>query len=209
MNLRGLGITNTISRSELAAVAAAIIQRYSHIATDSLTSKQLSHPNLHRHHIQGDVLQSIAKSIHQSPSPIRFHKVKSHADTIGNEYADALARKSITTYSDVADTFIKTASPEGNSFYNIYWLAKEYEEHQINKINQTQPSHLPQGFGLWYLSNYHDALQAHMHPLHKLGNANTVANYHEYYQTLIKNGMPMEPLAMLNAYLRASYSCHC
>jgi hypothetical protein len=27
-----------------------------------------------------------------------------------------------------------------------------------------------------------------MHPLHKLGNANTVANYHDYYQTFIKNG---------------------
>jgi len=26
------------------------------------------------------------------------------------------------------------------------------------------------------------------HPLHKLKNANTVANYHEYYQTRIKNG---------------------
>ena len=51
----------------------------------------------------------IAKAIHQSPSPILFHKVKSHAGIIGNEYADALARKSITTYSDVADTSIKTA----------------------------------------------------------------------------------------------------
>jgi len=29
---------------------------------------------------------------------------------------------------------------------------------------------------LWYQSNYHDALRAHMHPLHKLGNTNTVAN---------------------------------
>ena len=36
---------------------------------------QLSHPNLHRHHIQGDVLQSIAKAIRQSPSPIHFFKV--------------------------------------------------------------------------------------------------------------------------------------
>jgi len=73
---------------------------------------QLSHPNLHRNYIQGDVLQSIAKAIHQSPSPIQFHKVKSHASIIGNEYADALARKSSTTYSDVADTSIKTAGPE-------------------------------------------------------------------------------------------------
>jgi ribonuclease HI len=85
------------------------------IATDSLTSmhqikRQLSHPNLYHHHIQGDVLQSIVKAIHQSPSPIHSHKIKSHAGIIGNAYADALARKSNTTYSDVADTSIRTAS---------------------------------------------------------------------------------------------------
>ena len=84
VNSKGMGITNTISRAELAAIAAAVIHGYSHIATDSLTSlhqikKQLSHPNLHRHHIQGDVLQSIAKAIRQSPSPIHFFNVKSHA----------------------------------------------------------------------------------------------------------------------------------
>ena len=71
---KGMGITNTISRAELAAIAAAVIHGYTHIATDGLTSlhqikKQLSHPNLHRHHIQGDVLQSIAKAIRQSPLP--------------------------------------------------------------------------------------------------------------------------------------------
>jgi hypothetical protein len=36
-----------------------------------------------------------------------------------------------------------------------------------------------------------------MHPLHILGNVNTVANYHENYQTLIKKALPMEPLATL------------
>jgi len=69
-NPKGMGITNTISRAELAAIAAAVIHGYSHIATDSLISlhqikKHLSHPNLHRHHIQADVLQSIAKAIRQ------------------------------------------------------------------------------------------------------------------------------------------------
>ena len=62
--------------------------------------------NLHRHHIQGDILQSIAKAIRQSPSPIHFLKVKSHAGNIGNEHADALAKKSATNYSDIADTSI-------------------------------------------------------------------------------------------------------
>jgi ribonuclease HI len=56
--------------------------------------------------------------------PIHFFKVKSHAGIIGNEHADALAKKSATTYSDLADTSIKTAGPEGNPFYNIHWLAK-------------------------------------------------------------------------------------
>jgi hypothetical protein len=41
---------------------------------------------------------------------------------------------------------------------------------------------------LWYLPNHRDALHAHMHLLHKLGNAKTEANYCAYYQTLIKDG---------------------
>ena len=38
VNSRGVGIINTTSRAELAAIAAAIIHGYSHIATVSLTS---------------------------------------------------------------------------------------------------------------------------------------------------------------------------
>ena len=133
VNPKGMGITNTISRAELAAIAAAVIHGYSHIAIDSLTSlhqikKQLSHPNLHRHHIQGDVLQSIAKAIRQSPSPIYFFKVESHAGILGNKHADPLAKMSATTYADIADTSIRTAGPEGNPFYNIHWLAKEHKK---------------------------------------------------------------------------------
>ena len=143
-----MGITNTISRAELAAIAAAVIHGYSHIATDSLTSlhqikKQLSHPNLHRHHIQGDVLQSIAKAIRQSPSPINFLKVKSHAGIIDNEHADVFATKSATTYSDITGTSIRTAGPEGNPFYNIHWLAKKDMKTKQNPIiipiQQTRP----------------------------------------------------------------------
>jgi len=190
-----MGITNIIPHAELAATAAAIIHGYSHIATDSLTSlhqnkKQLSHPNLHRHHIQGDILQSIAKAIRQSPSSIHFFKVKSHAGIIGNKHADALAKKSATTYSDIADTSIRTAGPEGNPFYNIHWLAKEDIENQTQTHNHTHTTNMAHSPPpkLWYLPNHRDALQAHMHLLHKLGNAKTEANYQAYYQTLIHDG---------------------
>ena len=153
MNRRGIGIiTNTISRAELAAIAAAIIHDFSHIATDSLTSMhqikdQRSHPNLHRHHIQEDVLQSLAKAIHQSPSPIHFYKVKFHAGIRGNKYADNLAGKSITIYSDVSETSIKRAGPEGNPFY--YFTGLQKKKNIKFYINQTQPSHLLQGFGTY------------------------------------------------------------
>ena len=74
-----------------------------------------------------------------------------------------------------------------------------------NDIIQNYPNtaQSPPTSRLWYLSNYHDALQAHMHPLHKLGNANTVANYLEYYRTLIINGTANG--AASKAYLTASY----
>jgi len=206
VNPKGMGITNTISRAELAAIAAAVIHGYSHIATDSLTSlhqirKELSHPNLHRHHIQGDVLQSIAKAIRQSPSPIHFFKIKSYAGIIGNEHADALAKKLATTYSDITDTSIRTAGPEGNSFYNIHWLAKEDIENQTKAHNHTHTTSMAQSPPpkLWYLPNHRDALQARMYFLHKLGNAKTEANYHAYYQTLIKDGTANG--ATRNAYL--------
>jgi hypothetical protein len=42
-----------------------------------------------------------------------------------------------------------------------------------------------------------------MHPIHKLGNANTIATYHEYHQNLIKNGAANG--AASNAYLTATY----
>jgi hypothetical protein len=54
----------------------------------------------------------------------------------------------------------------------------------------------------WYLPNHRDALQAHMHLLHKLGSAKTEANYHAYYQTLIKDGTANG--ATSNAYLTSS-----
>ena len=63
-------------------------------------------------------------------------------------------------------------------------------------------AHSPPPPKLWYLPNHRDALQACMHLLHKLGNAKTEANYHAYYQTLIKDGTANG--AFGNAYLTSS-----
>jgi hypothetical protein len=76
--------------------------------------KKLSHPNLHLgdvFHCQSNPPVTIAHSFSKSSPTPAF---------VGSEYADALARKSITACSDVADTSIKTAGSEGNPFYNIY-----------------------------------------------------------------------------------------
>jgi len=58
----GVGITNTIGRAELAAIAAAITYNHIHIATDSLTSlhqikKLMLYPEKHCHHVQEDILE--------------------------------------------------------------------------------------------------------------------------------------------------------
>jgi len=141
---------------------------------------------------------------HHRPSTHCFFKVKSHAGIIDNEHADALAKKSATTYSGIADTSIKTAGPEENPFYNIRWLAKEDIENQTQTHNCTRTTNMAHSPPpkLWYLPNHRDALQAHVHFLHKLGNAKTEANYHAYYQTLIKDGTANG--ATSNAYLTSS-----
>ena len=104
--------------------------------------------------------------------------------------------KSTTTYSDVANTSIKTSGPERNPFYSIYWLAKEYKGHQIFNINQTQPSHLPQGFGTYPIT---------MTPCKHTCTPSTNQEMPIPKQTIMytnrplsKMALPMEPLATLS-----------
>ena len=211
VNPKGMSITNTISRAELGAIAAAVTHGYSHIATDSLTSlhqikKQLSHPNLHCHHIQGDVLKSIAKAIRQSPSPIRFFKVKSHAPVllVMNMPTSFLLKSqrpptpSLLTPPSEQQALKEIPSTTSTGLQKKSWKTKH--KPIIIPIQQIWPILLPQNF--WYLPNHRDALQAHKHFLHKLGNAKIEANYRAYYQTLIKDGTANG--ATSNAYLTSS-----
>ncbi len=55
-----------------------------------------------------------------------------------------------------------------------------------------------------YLPNKRDALQAHMHKVHKLGNAQTDTSYYTYYQNLIRIGVPTAKSVMLSGLYLAS-----
>jgi len=130
-----MGITNTISRAELAAIAAAVIHGCSHIATDSLTSlhqikKELSHPNLHRHHIQKEMsFNPLLK-----PTPL-------------------LKSQPPPTPTLQTPPSKHTAASEGNLFYNTTGLQKKKQKTKhkpiIIPIQQTWPILLPQSFGTY------------------------------------------------------------
>jgi len=102
----------------------------------------------------------------------------------------------------VDDTSIRIAGPEGNPFYNIHWLAKEDRKPNTNPQSYPCNKHGPSSSPKALVPNHRDALQAHMHLLHKLGNAKNEANYHAYYQTLKKDGTAYG--AASNAYLTSS-----
>jgi len=182
----GAGITNTIGRAELAAIAAAVTNDHTHIATDSLTSlhqirKQLLYPEKHCHHVQGDILKIISNSIRNSHSHIFLYKVKSHAGIAGNECADALAKYQACHGNSLpAETTIRTAGPGGNPFFDTTWLALEEVNQQ--RSSTAAPQH---GNRLTYLPNLQAALKSHMHSNHRLGYANSKTGYYSYYQSLL------------------------
>ncbi len=150
----GAGITNTIGREGLAALAAAITHNHTPIATDSLTSlhqiwRQSLCPEKHRHHVQGDILKILSKTIRNSRSHIFLYKVKSHAGIAGNECADALAKYQACHGNSLpAETTIRIAGPDGNPFFDISWLAIEEANHQ--ESGTAAPQHSPR---LTYLPN--------------------------------------------------------
>jgi len=68
-------------------------------------------------------------------------------------------------------------------FQNIISHDSNTQRPIVGSSNQSQP-YQPH---MRYLPNKCDALQAHMHKVHKLGNAQTDTSYYTYYQILIKN----------------------
>eukprot|EP00983_Pelagomonas_calceolata_P062023 1147105-Pelagomonas_calceolata.AAC.1 len=124
----GAGITNTIGRAELAVIAAALTHKHTKVATYSLSSlhqlrKQILYIEKHRHHVQGDVLKTIANLARNSQDHIFFYKVKSHARKAGNECANTIAKHQASLkIKNLTDTSVSSAGPGGNPLYNLAWL---------------------------------------------------------------------------------------
>jgi len=94
----------------------------------------------------------------------------------------------VAKHPEATDTDIKMAGHESNPFLKIIWLATSTDDPKtqcpfIDNGNQSQP-YQPH---MRYLPNKRDALQAHMHTVHKLGNAQIDTSYYAYYQNSIKN----------------------
>jgi len=198
VNSNGSNITNTVHRAELAGIAAAVTHDYFLIAIDNENSmrqirKQIRYPELHTYHIHHNLLETITiiKAIRNTATlPIKFLKVKAYTGIIGNERADQIA-KHVAKHPEAADTGIKMAGHEGNPFHNVIWLATTTDDPNkqcpfIDNGNQSQPYQPHKR----YLPNKRDALQAHMHKVHKLGNAQTDTSYYTYYQNFIKIRVP-------------------
>jgi len=194
----GAGLTNTIGRAELAAIAAAVTHDHNCIGTDSLDSihqirKQLLYPEKHRHHVQKDLLKKITNLIRNSETHISLYKVKAHAGLVGNECADAIAKhQAIQTGNNSADTTIPNEGIDGNPFFEITWLASENPN--TPAANSTRP--YPPTLKLNYLANLRDALKNHMHTTHKLGYANSKTGYYSFYQSLL----PIVSKSISNAF---------
>jgi len=125
-----MGITNTVGRAELAAITAAILHGHSHIATDSLLflhqiKKQLLYPELHRHHLQGDILKMLLQTFRNSANPVHVLNVKSHAGIAGDECTDAEAKYQATQIDkNHADIGMPCAGIGGNPIHwGMTWFA--------------------------------------------------------------------------------------
>jgi len=141
----------------------------------------LLHPELYRHHVQGDILKILVQIIRNSPTPVHLFPAKPHADIAGYECADAVAKyQAIQVDKNLADTGIPCAGIDGNPFHDITWLASERdipsESSKIARLfNLSDPKPI-------YFSSLNRALKAHVHSKHELGHANLTSGYYLHDQ---------------------------
>jgi ribonuclease HI len=171
INPGGEGLTNTINRAELAAIAVALTNGHRRIATDSQASIDQIHravwdPDSLRTHLHRDLLDTIVRHIARSPEPVQLYKVKAHSRILGNEVADMLAKRA-ARHPDICDMGLHHSIP----FADLVWL-------------EVQPE-APAAAGPMNAEQLHDmgpALRAHMDSQHRFGKSNRDSTYFQSWQ---------------------------
>jgi ribonuclease HI len=114
--------SHTINRAELAGIDTGLQLGNTHLLTDSACSLRriqgfMNCPSAYRHHIHRNTLNSNTHTLKtHCKSSIRTHlgKIKAHNNSIGNEFANALANQVAdghppdTTYNTGSDVSIGT-----------------------------------------------------------------------------------------------------
>jgi ribonuclease HI len=186
----GRGATNTINRAELAGIWAALQRGHLTIATDSASSmaqirRALLRPGSLGMHKHAELLEEVIQLVRNAAGPITLVKVKAHNGIIGNEMADAVARRAAAaqksratakcdaTASDATATTpiehkfdLRMPTSATPSFTRSYWL---YHPQQKNKPPRA-------------MDGLRDPLRDHMHKHHRLGHSNQDSVYFQMWQ---------------------------
>jgi ribonuclease HI len=198
----GTSINKIINRAELAGIAAALMNEHTHIATDSagalwqIRSSILypQHMKRHKHaNLQETIVHhhTIVHHIQLSKDTIHLYKVKAHAGILGNEFADAMAKRSADNQSGHKIHINTDAHPHSS----VFWPAR---------VENPPPACLPDTLNTCQLGppaerlsifSDLDAVKAHMHVQHNLGPTSKKVSNHQstncytQCQELIKEGI--------------------
>jgi ribonuclease HI len=161
---------NTINRAELAAIPIAIQMGATNIATDSLASmyqirKAVRRPQDLLDHQHNALLNSIADCILRSSQPIHLYKVKGHANIIGNEMADEIAKAAAK--GDIPPDECLQFTEPSNDRSSRYW---PYTSQQVEIRGEETTIHPP-------LADLKESLKRQSHEKCHLGSANQNTTY--------------------------------
>jgi exonuclease III/ribonuclease HI len=168
------GLTSTINNAELTGIHTAMDQGHMVVATDSSSSQfQIRNfvywPMTMLMHTHRHLLHKIVELGERSAGAIHIYKVKAHSGIIGNEGADAGA-KFAARNPQQCDVKIETPA---NPFEDDMWLYTSTSEGECRPLHDLGVT-----------------LKAHMHKLHKLGQANVHSLYYTSWQKVWdKNGL--------------------
>jgi len=150
----GTSINENINRAELAGIAATLISEHTHIATDSAGAlwqikNSILYPQRIKRHKHAKLLETIIiHHIQSSKDTIHLYKVKAHADILGIECADALAKCSAENQSGHDIPINADAHPHSS----ILWPARVENPPPAclpDTLNTCQPGHPADRFSIF------------------------------------------------------------